>query len=72
MAQSVRLSDDLYKIAKTRSKAEHRSIAGQIEYWAKLGRIIKDNPELTLDFVEGILISEAELEQGQVSEFHFE
>ena len=72
MAQSVRLSEELYTVAKSRSKAEHRSIAGQIEYWAKIGRIVKDNPDLPLDMIESILVSEAELESGEVSEFVFE
>lgn len=72
MAQSVRLSEELYTVAKTRAKAEHRSIAGQIEYWARLGRIVKDNPDLPLAMIESILISEAELENGAVSEFIFD
>jgi len=38
MSVSVRIEDELYAQAKVQAAAEHRSIAGQIEYWAKVGR----------------------------------
>ena len=69
MAQAIKVSDDLYTIAKTRAKVEHRSIPAQIEYWAKIGRISHDNPDLPTSFIEGILISKAEYEAGQYTEF---
>lgn len=72
MAQSVSLSDDLIKKAKTYSKVEHRSTAGQIEYWATMGMLAKDNPDIPMSMLEEILISEAELLTGDVSEFIFE
>jgi hypothetical protein len=69
MANAVKISKDLYKDAKTMSIAEHRSISGQIEYWAQLGKIAKENPDLTMEFIEEILISDAEYKAGQFSEF---
>ncbi len=72
MAQSVSLSDELVKKAKTYSKIEHRSTAGQIEYWATMGMIAKDNEDIPMNMIEEILISEAELLAGDVSEFVFE
>jgi hypothetical protein len=41
MAKSVRVSDDLYKLADSASVSAHRSLAQQIEYWAALGRAIE-------------------------------
>ena len=37
MAKSVRISDSLYALAELESRLEHRSIAQQLEHWAKLG-----------------------------------
>lgn len=37
MAKAVRVSDQLYRLAHLESVLENRSIAQQIEYWAKLG-----------------------------------
>ena len=41
MSQPVKLSDDLVLDARLTSKLAERSIAGQIEYWAQLGRAIE-------------------------------
>lgn len=41
MSQPVKLSDDLILDARLTSRVAERSIAGQIEYWAQLGRAIE-------------------------------
>src|SRR5471032_1879572 len=37
MAQSIRISDDLYSMAQSASQALARPLAQQLEYWARLG-----------------------------------
>ena len=54
MSIAVRISDSIVKKARARSKALNRSVAGQIEYWAKMGEILEDNPELSFSFVQKI------------------
>jgi hypothetical protein len=41
MAKSIRVSDDLYKLADSASASAHRSLAQQVEYWAALGRAVE-------------------------------
>lgn len=41
MSQPVKLSDALVLDARLTAEAAERSIAGQIEFWAKLGRAIE-------------------------------
>jgi len=41
MGQPVKLSDDLILDARLVAEVSERSIAGQIEYWAQLGRAIE-------------------------------
>ncbi len=41
MSQPVKLSDELILDARLTAKATERSIAGQIEFWARLGRAIE-------------------------------
>lgn len=41
MSQPVKVSDGLLLDARLAGKAAERSIAGQIEYWAKIGRAIE-------------------------------
>lgn len=45
MSQPVKLSDALVLDARIAGEAQERSIAGQVEFWAKLGRSV----ELMLD-----------------------
>ena len=60
MSMSVRIDDELYEQAKIASKGECRTIAGQLEFWAKVGRAALDNPDLPVDFVRELMISKAE------------
>ena len=60
MGMPVRIVNDLYISARDQAKAEHRTIAGQIEFWAKVGRAALDNPDLPVDFIAETLISMAE------------
>ena len=55
MGMPVRIDDLLYEQAKYEAKAEHRTIAGQIEFWASVGRSAIDNPELSVEFVLRVL-----------------
>jgi len=64
MSTVIRVSDDLATVAKARSGAEQRSMAGQIEYWAKVGRIAEDNPDLPYAFIKETLIGVDEIEAG--------
>ncbi len=41
MSQPVKLSDSLVLDARLTSELAERSIAGQIEYWARLGRAVE-------------------------------
>lgn len=46
MTVSVRIDQDLYEQAKIASMGEHRTIVGQLAYWAMIGRNVLDNPDL--------------------------
>ena len=60
MSLPVRIDEALYQQARAHAKAEHRTIAGQIEFWAEVGRTAMDNPDLPIDFVCELLIARAE------------
>jgi len=60
VSTSIRINQDLYEQAKQDAALEHRSIAGQIEFWARVGRAALDNPDLPVSFVAESLASIAE------------
>ncbi len=57
MGMPVRIDNTLYEQARTEALVEHRTIAGQIEYWATVGRASLDNPDLPVSFVAEALAS---------------
>jgi hypothetical protein len=57
---SIRIDQKLYDQARSEAVSEHRTIAGQIEYWAKIGRAAMDNPDLPVSFIAESLASMSE------------
>ncbi len=66
---TVKLSKNIITEAKIMSKALNRSLAGQIEHWAKIGRLAEENPDLTYEFIKGILIAQQEALAGELEEY---
>jgi hypothetical protein len=71
MAIALKLSDELIEIAKPHAAAEHRSVPKQIEYWARLGKAVEDNPDLPLQFIKDTLLAVQESKAGQLSAYKF-
>ena len=71
MPIAVKISDELAKIAKIKSKIYKRSIAGQIEYWATIGQIVEDNPDLPLPFIYEILTAKEQIKAGEGTPYVF-
>ena len=71
MATAIRISDTLVTDAKKFSRIDHRSLTGQIEHWARIGKNVEENPELTYSQIKEMLIGLDELENGEKSEYQF-
>mgnify|MGYP002632024291 FL=1 len=71
MGTAVKVSNDLFEKAKIKSKVFKRSIAGQIEYWAKIGQMIEENPDLPLSFIQDILVGREQIKAGQGTPYVF-
>lgn len=57
---SVRIDEELIQAARTTAKAEFRTVQGQLEFWARLGRAAMDNPDLPTSFIAESLMSMTE------------
>ena len=71
MAMAVKLSDNIISEAQIISKALNRSVAGQIEYWAKIGKIAEENPDLTYEFIKNILVAQQEVKAEKLETYTF-
>ena len=55
---SVRFGADertMLKVLRARAKASKRTLSDQMKYFAHLGIVASDNPDVPLSFIEGVL-----------------
>ena len=71
MATAVRISETLVNEARKFSKVDHRSLTGQIEHWATIGKCSEENPDLTYDLIKEIFLGIEELNSGEKTEYKF-
>ena len=71
MGTVVRISDNLAKQARLRSKLEQRSMTSQLEYWSKIGKTAEDNPDLPFSFIKETLLARAEIQYSDKEEYTF-
>ena len=71
MSRAIKLSESLIDDAVLNSKAQQRSAAKQIEYWARMGKIADENADLPLAFIKGMLIGIEESKAANVSDYKF-
>ncbi|MDP1724134.1 MAG: hypothetical protein Q8L85_05475 [Alphaproteobacteria bacterium] len=71
MSVAVNIPDDIFKEAKAYSSVYERSISKQIAYWARIGKIAEENPDLSFDDIKGILLSIEEDKLGLTTEYQF-
>jgi len=65
---SIKLSSDLVEQARRDAPVFSRSIAGQVEHWARLGQALESAPGFTLDRVRAALdgrLSAADLTEDE-------
>ena len=72
MAKSVILSAKIVVAAKVVSKASQRSVAEQIEWWANIGKIAEENPDLTYELIKDIITAQNEAKEGQLQKYAFD
>ena len=71
MSTALKLSDDLIELAKPHAAAKHRSVPKQIEYWARLGKVVEDNPDMPLQLIKDTLLSIEEAKVNQHAPYQF-
>jgi DNA polymerase III psi subunit len=71
MPTAIELSELLIDQAKPFAQAMNRSVAQQIEYWARLGKVAEENPDLPIPMLQDMLVSLEELKAGNLSVYQF-
>jgi hypothetical protein len=71
VAVALKLSDSLVEDAKVVGAVEHRSAPKQIEYWARIGKAVLENPDLPLQVIQDTMLSLEEAKAGQLTPYSF-
>lgn len=71
MPTAINLSELLIEEAKPFAHATNRSVAEQIEYWARLGKAAEENQDLPIQMLQDILISMEEVKAGNLNAYQF-
>ena len=71
MPTKVELSELLIDQAKPFAQAMNRSVVEQIEYWARLGKVAEENPDLPIPMLQDMRVSLDELKAGNLSVYQF-
>ena len=71
MAMAIRISEELAGEAKKYSRIDHRSLTGQIEHWARIGKCSEENPDLTYSLIKEMLVGIEELDRNEKTEYQF-
>lgn len=67
----LKLSDELIELARSHAAEKHWSVTRQIEYWARLGKAVEDNPELPVKFIQDTLVAVEEANASQLPDYRF-
>jgi hypothetical protein len=71
MPTAINLSEQLVEEAKPVAQATHRSVSEQIEYWARLGKVAEENPDLPIHMMQDILASIEEVKASNMNVYQF-
>ena len=71
MPTAIKVSEQLIEEAKPFAQAMHRSVSEQIEYWARLGKVAEENPDLPINMLQDMLVSMEEVKAGNLNRYQF-
>jgi predicted negative regulator of RcsB-dependent stress response len=72
MNKAIKLSSRLITDATQYAKVYSRSTPKQIEHWAKIGKIAEENPDLSYEFINELLLAKQQLEDDDVTPYEFD
>ena len=70
--QTIKLGSELLSQAKIHAAVSSRSVPKQVEYWARIGKIAEENPDLPYGFIKDMLLSQAQAEAGETEPYVFD
>ena len=71
MSTAIKISSEIAQEARLTAKVTRRSMAGQVEYWAFIGKVAEENPDLSFLIIKDILLGREQLKEGLITPYVF-
>ena len=71
MSTAIKISSEIAQEARLTAKVTRRSMAGQVEYWAFIGKVAEENPDLSFLVIKDILLGREQLKEGLETPYVF-
>lgn len=68
---AITIPEELARVVQQQAVVSQRTLSQQIIYWANLGKMAEDNPELPFAFLQEVLLARAEAQAGEVEPYEF-
>ncbi len=70
-ATAIKIDQQMVSAARVHGAALNRSATKQVEFWARIGKIAEENPDLNFNDIKDLLIGLEQVKAGMVTEYQF-
>jgi hypothetical protein len=68
---AIKIDDQMVAAARVHGAALNRSATKQVEFWARIGKIAEENPDLNFNDIKDLLIGLEQVKAGLVTDYQF-
>ena len=66
---AIKIDDQMVAAARVHGAALNHSATKQVEFWARIGKIAEENPELNFNDIKDLLIGLEQVKAGLVTDY---
>ncbi|HEY4714296.1 MAG TPA: hypothetical protein VIH30_08685 [Aquirhabdus sp.] len=70
-ATVIKINDQMVAAARVHGATLNRSATKQVEFWACIGKIAEENPDLNFNEIKDLLIGLEQVKAGMVTDYQF-
>lgn len=70
-ATAIKIDHEMVNAARVHGAALNRSATKQVEFWARIGKIAEENPDLNFNDIKDLLIGLEQVKAGMITEYTF-
>lgn len=68
---AIKIDHEMVNAARVHGTAMNRSATKQVEFWARIGKIAEENPDLNFNDIKDLLIGLEPIKAGMITDYQF-